>query len=33
MKNSRLVHRHRWEKRNYWQKLKEGMARLLSPLL
>ncbi|MDR3180612.1 MAG: cardiolipin synthase [Prevotellaceae bacterium] len=33
MKNSRLVRSYRWEKRSYWQKLKEGLARLLSPLL
>jgi cardiolipin synthase len=33
MKNSRFIRRYRWEKRSYWRKLKEGLARLLSPLL
>ena len=33
MKNSRLVRQRRWEKRNFFHKLREGLARLLSPLL
>ncbi|MDR3236187.1 MAG: cardiolipin synthase [Prevotellaceae bacterium] len=33
MKNSRFIRSYRWEKRKFWRKLAEGLARLLSPLL
>jgi cardiolipin synthase len=33
LRNSRLVRRRRWEDRSNWRKMKEGLARLLSPLL